>query len=265
MTKSLKKMILPLLTLSLLTVSCGTKPNHSDDPWVEESYVTLSTTEKTSGNLGGYMIEISTDAFLEAGSEYPCTFSTNLSDTTIDVKSSRPESATIEMTGRNSFKVITHKAGDSILTIYDSDGLVAFNKVMHVRTPYSAENIMKAVARYDIYTSTGIYGNYRFVVTDVYKTYSTGVVSGGEHGGKTGKSVFDLEYVGVEEGGAFDGHFYLFSCNVDKTQSDLSDDIKEVYVSKCADRIYIYYAEKGVSDNYYLLELFQPAELKEAM
>lgn len=263
MNKTLRNIMLPLLTLSMLAVSCGTptKPKTSD--FVEESVVTLSTKEISSGNLGGYMIEIANDSFLEADNTYACTYSPNLSDTTIDVRSSRPESATIEMTGKNAFKVVTHAAGDSILTIYDADGIVCYNKVLHVRTPYTPENILKAVAHYDIYTSTGIYGSYRFVVTDVYKSFATAVVSGQEvTAEKTGKAVFDMDYEGIAENSPFDGHFYYYSCTIDKESSDLPDLIKEVYVSKTADRIYVYYAESSTSTEYYLLEMFQPQSLK---
>ncbi len=273
MKKALKVLALPLLTLSLFAAACSNTGNNKGNSseavtskFEIESVEPVSTTEIEKGSIGGYLIDIATGSYLEVGCTFKCSYSTSLSDKTVTIKSSKTDVMEIKVIDQTNFNIVTKAPGDAILTIYDADGIVSYNKIIHVRTPYTPEEVMNAVAYYDVYTSSGIYGNYRFVVTDVNKYFTTAVISGAEKTATSdGKSEFDMEYEEVAEGGTFEGHFYRFTCSVNNSQDEdyLGDDIKEVYISKCADRILVYYALSKTDTNYSLFELFTPQSFTE--
>jgi len=205
----------------------------------------------TKGNQGGYMTDINVGSKLPTNHTYLCTFTPSLLNTTINVVSGNSDIATIEMVEKNSFNIITKKAGDFILTIFDSNSMIAYNNVVSVRNPYTADEILEKVYEQDPFVSSGLLGAYKFAVSNYNGKNGTGVISGHElEESTTTKSVFSMSYGGIS-GGVYDNIWYWYECSVDNSQSTLDFNIVEVNISMCGDRATVFYGT-----DYELFEIF---------
>lgn len=248
------KKILGLLLIIPFIAACN-KPGPGNSTTSEIPPVSISedpTHIIERGSIGGMLIDISNDFMIEENGEFLCSYKSGVTtDPSYTVTSSDESILTIQIINSEAFKLLTHKPGDVYLTIRDSLGLICYNKVVHVGKCYTPETILNKVCDNDIYVSTGIYGNYRFAVTERGANQVMATISGADVGEQTAKAIFELKYNSVADYTPFDSHFYEFDAVQDLTNSTLTYEIKAVLVSKCGDQILAYYG-----NDYLLLEAF---------
>lgn len=158
----MKKILIPLLTCLLFacstnneTTSTSSSSVHPFDDPIEE----LKTEYVNHLSCSGVFLDLAIDRWLCVGEEYKGTFSiTDKVDQTVSIVNSNPEK--IEITISNT--TITFKpkmAGDTILQIIDSEGILQYRNVIKARRKIASEDISRfLVDRVDHFQAWGLNG-----------------------------------------------------------------------------------------------------------
>ena len=230
-------------------------PEESEE--IEESIVVINdseVTEVTDGSCTGQLVDINMNFFVASESRYDCRFvSKNLNDPSITFKSSRPESVTVEPVEGNftDFVLVTHAAGDSILSIYDSEEMLVYRHIVRVRKAYSPEEIGQAL--YDFDTYVGIYDNHQVAFLDYGPVY--GLFTGSDEVERNIRIEFNATFTHVDE--AFD--MYYFTIETLEANEGSQTSLTHFIVSPCADQIVFYYDAGGGQEA--MLNAFYPKSL----
>lgn len=256
-----KLFILPLLVLSIAgcnststdIADTNTNTTSSRLPEIQERYEGL--TESTpgcseiisGGSASGYLIELISDRFVGENERYDCTFESNLADKTIRVESSDESHATIERVedSNSKFYIVTHKAGDFVLKIYDADDVLCFRKIVRVRPTYSETDILKVITYAEYFKSIPEFAGY---LGDWSASFYKGdkgtecVMKGGDDFEQKVQVTFQLEFV---EYWAPTG-CYIFNAKTLSSNAQ-STTITEICISAQADVAYTYYETGGES------------------
>ena len=210
--------------------------------------------EVTDGSCSGQLVDINMNFFVGDNGVYDCRFvSKNLQDPSITIKSSRPQSVTIEMVenSNSDFKLITHDVGDSLLSIYDCDDMLVYRHVVRVRKAYSAEEMPKAL--YDFDTYVGIYDNHQMAFLDYEPCY--GLFTGSDDVEKNMRIEFEARYDHFDE---IFGMYY-YAIDIIEANQGSQTKITHFIVSPCGDEIVLYYDIGGGEEA--LLNAFYPKSL----
>ena len=258
--KQFSKLFVPLMLFTLC--ACGSTNNNptvdETSTSEEEEIVELTTEEVATGSYGGWFIDINVNRFLATDSSYNVSYSSNnVMDKSIRVTTSRPESLTVErIEGDNSnFIIHAHKAGDSVLCIYDAEDILVYRHVVRVRKKCNLDEIEKLVYNYDIYNvmfaSLGQYhltfGENPFQVTvsgsDEIETNMT----------VRSKLTFFQYNANMDA--------YGYRMEVIERDETSTTDLVECYISVTGDEVFVYYKETSTQENH-LLNIFYPASLE---
>ena len=243
-----------LITMSSM-VSCD-KENASSGNSSSE-IVELECDPISDGTLGGILIDVSVNRFLSNDCEYLASFKCNAVDSTMTFKSSRPESVTIEQSSSSaeSFLIVTHSPGDSILQIYDYQEILVYRNVIRVRQSYSPEDIKQVVYDYDIYKGAKMAGNHRLVFNNVEPF--TGQLSGGDDF----ESGLNITFKATYSEFLTSWDMYLYTLEVTENESNSSTILSSICISRTGDQVILYYKSSSASEEH-LLNIFFPAKLE---
>lgn len=230
----------------------------SEDPKDEEvtELVTLTTDYVKDGNGGGYMIELDFGRTFAENSSFDCTFNVKNADKTLRITSSREESLTIEQTSlaKNAFTLKTHKPGDSIIKIYDIDGVLVYRNVVKVRKAYDEVGVIEAMYNNDIYEGLKALGNYRLTIN------SKDSLQGTLRGSDDVESDLQITFSGVYTTYVSEWDMYRYELTTEKQNEESQTRITSLTVSRTGDCINIYYLTGGKE---HLLNQFFPLETAE--
>lgn len=263
-----KRALLPIIAATLVIVGCGksgtsslsssmdttssSRERHHSSIDLGPSVSTLSTDPvEEGGSMSGSLIEISTGTYLEPGYDYLCSFvPTSYANTDIKVVSTDENVATIRFVegSKNKFYVEAKAIGDTILKIYAAeDDFLCYRKVVSVRKAFNEKEIGTIMYEtYDLWQSTGIYGQYTmsFVTDDPL------------NGTLTGRDDYEYTYLNFlveykETKMIYDFRFHCFEIKVDLDNSNTERVFTEMDVAVTGDNILVYYDEG-------LFEMFKP-------
>ncbi|MGM9873485.1 MAG: hypothetical protein ACI31G_01005 [Bacilli bacterium] len=253
--KRFATLFLLLFTSSSLLSSC----NNANDITSSESeeLVELECEPISSGTCGGILIDVAVNRLLANDTQYEATFKCNSINPEMTFKSSRPQSVTIakSTSSAESFIIETHNPGDSILQIYDYEGILVYRNVVRVRQSYTPEQITQAIYDYDIYKGTKMAGNHRMTFTSV--TPFAGLFTGSDDFESGMNISFEATYNTYID--AWD--MYEFTIEITNNESNSQTILSSLCVTTTADQILLYYKSSGVSEEH-LLNIFFPAALE---
>lgn len=255
MVKGLKRIIyfLTSIVVGVTLVGCqGGSLSNNDSVSIEEIVVDEITEGSYTGCLEDVVI---LNKFLGDNSRYEFTYNAPNGDTNLQVKSSRENVLTIEKTNSatNSYAMVTHVPGDTVLTIYDSEDYLFFRKVIRVRKAFSPETIKEQAYENDIYTGfVGFGGSYRLTCIEDESSFRWQLT--GKDEVETGgmNIVFDCTYLSYYE----PWDMYVFQTTMVSEHDGNKTDILFLYISRTADLLNLYYDAGGGQEA--LLNVFSP-------
>ena len=216
-----------------------------DNDTEEETIVTKTVEEITSGQLGGSLTDLLVGSYIEPQYSYTCSFShTHTFDGEYTVKSDdRTIAQVTHEAGTNSFTVKGITPGDAIIQATTSDEEVVLQFVVHVRKRIPMNKIAEQLYKVDVFT--GMFYGYKISFLDDEPLKAV----------LTGSDDFETSYVnftlidGVEEriGDGIDFNTYKFKISVDTETSSTSRSYTDLYVSTTGDKIFMYYSN-GIVD-----------------
>lgn len=255
----IKKILFPMLLIPML-MGCGNSSNNSSsskrgNSWNEGNFSSLSTNPVNEAcSISGSLIEISTGCYLQPNEKYTCgVIPSFYANKDIRIVSSNEEVFTFSFVNgsKNTFQIETHGIGDSIIKVYAAeDDYLLFREVVKVRKYYDEKSIQDVVFdKYDIWESTGIFGNYQM------SFFTVGPLSGLLYGRDDMEATtlnFSLNFIETKK--IYDFSFHSFEVVVDLENSNTKRTYTELDIATTGDNILFYY-EEG------LLEMFRPTEL----
>lgn len=258
----MKKILIPLFASFILLGGCNNGVSNetntqnqstlvpvdtsvSSSTYVEPAFTPISTDPISTGSVGGSLIEVSVGKYLEQNSAYTCTFTpSSYADTTIVITTSHSNVATIEFLNgsKNTFQILTHEIGDSLIRIYANGdaktGDLVYRDVVHVRRTYSEKEIQNKVFEVDTWASSRLLGNYKMLFLTMNPL--SGTISGSDDMEKTNID-FTLDYVNREK--VYDFNFYKYSIDVSVENKQTNRTFTFMYVAVTGDEILVYYGE----------------------
>lgn len=258
----LSKRLFMLMSCAFMITACGDTTNSSglkpvdgitgiddividDNDTEEETIVTKTVEEITSGQLGGSLTDLLVGSYIEPQYSYTCSFShTHTFDGEYTVKSDdRTIAQVTHEAGTNSFTVKGITPGDAIIQATTSDEEVVLQFVVHVRKRIPMNKIAEQLYKVDVFT--GMFYGYKISFLDDEPLKAV----------LTGSDDFERSYVnftlidGVEEriGDGIDFNTYKFKISVDTETSSTSRSYTDLYVSTTGDKIFMYYTN-GIVD-----------------
>ena len=255
--QSIKRMIASVLMCVSLAgvVSCGDneQPYVPDDTYIpDEGVETIDFDKKdyvSRGSIGGYLIDLGVNILLSSGAEYLCSLtpSTGVTDYTLTFESTKPEYVTVRKVDNSDseFYIVAVSAGDSILKIYDVDGVLVYRNIVRVREPYAANEITKVMYDNDIYRGHLMLGKHRLSVLSYTDTTFVAQIKGSD----------DYETIDVTVEGTYVGYVevidsYEFSLTTKQNTSNTQTKMTELYITRVSDEIKLYY-QNGIFNFFY--------------
>lgn len=243
--------------IAMTSMASCSKGGASDSNQGSSDIVELECDPISNGSIGGILIDVAVNRFLANDSEYVATFKCNAIDPTMTFKSSRPDSVTIEKStaSAESFIIVTHNPGDSILQIYDYQEILVYRNVIRVRQSYSPEDIKQVIYDYDIYKGTKMAGNHRMVFN------SADPFVGQLSGSDDFESGLNITFTATYSEYLVSWDMYLYTLEVTENETNSSTILSSMCVSRTGDQIILYYKSSPASEER-LLNIFFPAKLE---
>jgi len=254
----IKNTLLSILAAGLLLTGCNTKTEDPKPTPVvddDDDYVVIKdgdVDEFYSGSVGGTLIEISADRYLEENKQYTCSLvvSENLNKS-LTFKSKYETVATLEAaTTEGAFYINTHKQGDTIIYAYDCDGAMVLRQIVRVRKTIEMSKMGEHLFTVDKWSSTGMLGHYTLSFVNINPI--TGSLNGYDDF-ETTSIVFNL--INPKQVDFYDFTFYTYEFELDMEQYQSQRSYVSCYVSVTGDQILIYYSSGSEPS---LLEMFTP-------
>lgn len=259
------------LLFALLATACGSSNSSGSDPIspsVDGTSVPSETDEPlveidfddedriSSGSIGGDLSDVEIGRYFADNTTYLAIYSYGRSSSYRYV-SSREESLTIELNSVTvgTFNFVTHKPGDSILTIYDDNDMIVYRNIVRVRKAYDEVGVAQAIYDFDAYEGFGLFGKHRLNFTNVSPL--TGILGGTDDIEVTPMNiVFEATYEGINEW--HDMHEFVL--DVVSANEGSQTKVSRMLVSRTGDFIILYYLTGGED---VMLNLFFPTSLKD--
>ena len=255
-----------LLLLCLLTTSCGSKDSvggesvsSSNSTIPDETLVEIQFDDEDRvnyGSVGGDLTDVQIARYFADNTTYYASFSYGRS-TSYRYVSSREESVTIELSSTTVgvFEIITHKPGDTILSIYDDNDFLVYRNIIRVRKAYDEVGVAQAIYDFDAYEGYRIFGNHRLNFTSVSPL--TGILGGTDDVELSPMNiVFEATYEGINEW--YDMHQFVL--DVVSANEGSNTKVSRMLVSRTGDFIILFYLTGGED---HMLNDFFPTALKE--
>lgn len=256
--KFLKFSILPLMLLAITGCGGDTSTSEQNSAPEEPGIVEIPFDDEDmicSGSVGYDLSDANINRYFAEDTIYTGSFSYGHSSS-YRYTSSREESLTIETSGSslNTFSMVTHKPGDSILSIYDDEDMLVYRNIIRVRKAYEPEEIPQALYDFDVFKGYRMFGNHRLDFSNVDPF--EGVLSGTDDVEISPMNiVFQATYAGLNE--MFD--MYEFDLDVVTANEGSQTKVTTLLVSRTADFVILYYRISAVEEA--MLNTFFPASL----
>ena len=160
--KKNKILLCSCLLFSLFSCQSQETTSSSQTSQVEDSIVELQTNPVNKISSTGVLIDIAVNRWLCVGVEYTGTFSfSSQTDQTARIENSNPENIEIslkESSGINALTFKAKKAGDTILQIYDSDGVLKYRNVIKARNKIAEDKLTDFLINVDHFQAVGLNG-----------------------------------------------------------------------------------------------------------
>lgn len=201
-----KKFWICALSAVLLAACAGTGdtsgaesslPVSSEEPTtsVSSPIVELEADPVFTGiSVSGTMIDLEIGRWLCVGVDYKCSFTfTDISNQTATISSSNPENIEVVENATNIFTLKVKQAGDTILRIYDADGVLHYRRVVKGRNRIPEEDVYNYLINVDHFDSYGINGKAKLT----FLSSVNGVMSGKDGTTELGNINFSYELSGA--------------------------------------------------------------------
>lgn len=160
-----------------------TTSSSSQTSQIEDSFVELETNPVNKISSTGVLIDIAINRWLCVGVEYTGSFSfSSQTDQTATIENSNPENIEITLKAGSSINALTFKpkkAGDTILQIYDSDGVLKYRNVIKARNKIDEDKITDFLVDVDHFQAVGVNGESSLTFLSsksaVFSGYDSGV------------------------------------------------------------------------------------------
>lgn len=226
-----------------------------DEPLVE---IEFDAEDRISdGASGGWLTDVDMGRFFAEDTTFVAAYVYGHS-ASYRYASSREDSVTIEKDENSlgTFNIITHKPGDSILSIYDDRDMLVYRNIIRVRKAYNEIDIAQVLFDFDVYKGFKLLGNHR--VTFTTTSPLTGILGGTDDVEVTPMSiVFEAAtYVGLDE----EKDMHEFLVDVVSANEGSQTKITRLKVSRTGEFLALYYRLTATDDP--LLNLFFPLSLQ---
>jgi len=205
----MKKQFFLLALLSVFLVSCGTEsgvtstsdttsPTESsseETTSAENSYEEVSVTPVSKASTGGVITEINMGMNMFTGKSDIFTIGgDDIEQDNLNVSFSNSELVSYEYIG-TSHTLNFLKAGNTAIVIKDSNGLIAYRNVIHVRDVKTIEEIENYIVSVDFYNTKFTISN----TTDIqiiFEPGNTAILNGEDYGSIMDGTTFEYSFVG---------------------------------------------------------------------
>ena len=199
-------LLLSILSILLITTSCSetssnqelsSSLNNTSETSTSEPIVELTTDPVSRCTISDILIDINVGRWLCVGIEYTGSVSfSDLVDQTATIESSHPDIIEISInSSNNKITFNPKKAGDTILKIYDKDGVLRYRNVIKARNKIEQDDITDYMINVDHFKSYGINGDSKIT----FLSSSNGVFSGFDSTTNLGNINFSYEFTGVSK------------------------------------------------------------------
>lgn len=240
----LNKLIIATIPLLVLT-ACPHVP--AEEHGLDYKYEDLAHTEgfkpvQVGCSVGGYFVEAAWGRSMASDSTYTFNIEVNNgSGTSFRITSSHPEhiTARIPEGSNNLFYLDTHTAGDSIISIYDSQDFLVYRDVLRVRPKKTEETVIDTMYNAESFKTmsdmSAYIGNWKLVVSDNSLNPQC-ILAGGDDMEQDVTFEFTLSYQEYIE----DRACYMYKVENLDTNSQTTK-LTYVQVSNVGDYAYVYY------------------------
>lgn len=205
----MKKQFFLCAIFSVLLVSCGTETiatstdstsssaeevTSEEVTSVEESFEEVSVTPVSRDSTGGVLTDINMGMNMFAGKSDIFTISgDDIQQDNLDVSFSNPELVSYEYVG-TSHTLNFLKAGNTSIIIKDSNGLISYRNVIHVRDVKTVEELEEYIVSVDFYNTKFTISN----TTDIQIIFEPGnkaILNGEDYGSVMDGTTFEYSFV----------------------------------------------------------------------
>jgi len=242
--------LLPLAFVPFLLLGC-TGGGKSSSPYIgdlKDKYENLQLAEKDviqeGGGYGGTFLDVAVKRFLSTESTFLFSFTSKHSiDPSFTVKLSTDKHMTVGEINNGKFNVTTTAvAGDTIMTMYDSDGVLIYRNIIRVRPKQTKETIINAIDSAQYYkilpeVKAMGYGSWTFQSMSLEENTLTCTLAGGDEYDPDNKCRFTLSTAQCEYSEGADWYCFKALNSVSENRSTI---ITYICVAAAADVMYAY-------------------------
>lgn len=187
------------------------------------------------GTDSGRLVDIDANAFCRENFSYYCSFTTNQTDKSLSFKVSDPEIITVDGDSPDgNFYLQTHKSGNAILEIYNSQDMIVYRNVVRVRPMVAEEDLNSYLYEANSFVSICDYFTFSHYQL-MFISEDTAILAGYDEVDSSASYRFTYILEGYSE---YDDFYYF---KIDTISSNVSTRLTEFMLSSTGDMLMVYY------------------------